>query len=347
MYSAGVLHAFQSLMKSLNSREVAVTFWTTALVIGALSVKGVREPAWAVVKQAFLSKLVLVWITLAVYSALLIVALGSVGLWTVDMLKDTLIWFVFSAVAYPFQFYDPEKEPRIFNVLIRDSLSLLIVVEVLIGTYTFSLPAEIVIVPAVTVIALLSAFAATRDEFKRTASLLGAVQALVGFVLIATVISRAVGDQEHKFIPALLSSLIVVILSIACWPYIVFLRLAFAHEGMLWRIGWKQDNVTRTFKHYAAFRILRHLKFRTSEVAPFIRRNAFKLDGVIDRATLAELLSSDGNRQAKPVASHASSARGAPTPGVAGDSPLVMNTGRLHDASVTVSATVNGAADRA
>jgi hypothetical protein len=93
----------------------------------------------------------------------------------------------------------------------------------------------------------------------------------------------------------LLSSLIVVVLSLATWPYIFFLRLVFAYESMLWRIGWKK-NVSRAFKHLAAFRILQYLRYRSTAVAPFIRRNAFKLNDVVDQNSLEALLGEDRNR---------------------------------------------------
>jgi hypothetical protein len=258
--------------------------------------KGVRESAWDVVKQALLSKLAFVWISLGVYALLLVLALRGLGVWTADLLKDTLIWFAFCALAYPFQFHDPQTEPRVLRALVRDSLSVLIVVEVLIGTYTFSLPLELVIVPVMTLIAITGVVAEVREEHKPTARLLGTVQALVGIVLMSIVIRRAAGDPTHSFLPALVSSLIVVVLSIACWPYIYLLRLSFAHEGMLWRIGWKK-NVSRLFQHYAAFRILRYLRFRPTAVGPFIRRNAFRLNDVIDRSTLEQLVERDSSRR--------------------------------------------------
>jgi CDP-diglyceride synthetase len=174
-------------------------------------------------------------------------------------------------------------------------LSVLIVVEVLVETYTFSLPVELIIVPTVTLIAMMGAVAEMREEHKPVAKILGNVQALVGFVLIAIVVRRAAIDPEHSFVAALLSSLIVVVLSLATWPYICFLRLVFAYEDMLWRVGWKK-NVSKVFKHFAAFRVLRYLQYRSTAVAPFIRRNAFKLNDVVDRNSLEVLLDEDRSR---------------------------------------------------
>ena len=282
-------------MNILSSREIAVVFWTAVFVVWTLSVKGVRDSTWILIKKTLFSKLVFVWISLAAYSALLVLALQALSIWTTDLIKDSLIWFAFCAVAYPFQFHDPEEKPHVLRTLARDSLSVLIVIEVLVGTYTFSLPVELVIVPAMTLIAMMGAVAESRDEHKSVARVLGNLQALIGLVLISTVIRRAVEDPTHSFLPALFSSLIVVVLSIACWPYIYVLRVSFAHEGMLWRIGWKKK-VSRLFQHYAAFRILRHLKFRPTAVGPFIRRNAFQLHEVVDRRSLERLVEHDRNR---------------------------------------------------
>lgn len=282
-------------MNTFSSREIAVAFWAVAFLSLALSIKGVRERALGLVRQALLSKLILVCLSLAAYAVILVLGLRELGLWTIDLLKDTLIWFAFGALTYPFQFHDPQKTPRVLRILVRDSLSVLIVIEVLVETYTFSLPIELIIVPAVTMIAMMGAVAEMREEHKPVAKILGNVQALVGFVLIAIVVRRAVTDPEHSFAAALFSSLIVVILSLATWPYICFLRLVFAYKDMLWRIG-RKKNVSRVFKHFAAFRILRYLQYRSTTAASFIRRNAFKLNDVVDQNSLEVLLDEDRNR---------------------------------------------------
>lgn len=194
-------------MNTFSSREIAVVFWTVAFLILVLSVKGVRESALGLVRQALLSKVILVWLSLVVYAVILVLGLRELGLWTIDLLKDTLIWFAFGALAYPFQFHDPQKTPRVLRVLVRDSLSVLIVVEVLVETYTFSLPIELIIVPTITLIAMMGAVAETREEHKPVAKILGNVQALFGLVLLAIVVRRAVIDPDHSFVAALLSSL--------------------------------------------------------------------------------------------------------------------------------------------
>ncbi len=254
-----------------------------------------RKNALGLVRQALFSKLILIWLSLSAYAVILVLGLRDLGLWTTDLFKDTLVWFVFGALAYPFQFHDPQKTPRVLRVLVRDSLSVLIVVEVLVETYTFSLPIELIIVPTVTLIAMMGAVAEMREEFNPVAKILGNVQALVGFALIAIVVRRAAIDPDHSFVAGLFSSLIVVVLSLATWPYICFLRLGFAYEDMLWRIGWKK-NVSRGFKRVAAFRIMRHLRYRPTAVAPFIRRNVFKLNDVVDQKSLDALLGEDRNK---------------------------------------------------
>lgn len=289
-------------MDVFSTREIAVGLWTCAFVAWALSIRGMRESIWALLKQAFLSKLILVWLSMAAYAAHLVIALRELGLWTTERQKETLIWFAFSALAYPFQFHDPQKTPHVLRVLARDSLSVLILIEVLVNTYTFSLPVELVLVPTITIIAIMGAVTEAREEHKPVAKLLGRLQALLGLFLVSLVVLRAFQDPDYRFLQTLASSLIVVILSLASWPYIHGLRVAFAHEGMLWRIG-RNKEVSRLFAHYAAFRILRHLRFRPMAVAPFVRRNAFQLFNVEDRTSLEMLLNEDRQSWDEPVGS--------------------------------------------
>ena len=281
-------------MNILSSREIAVAFWTVAVLIGVLSAKNVRASALVAVRQALFTKLVFVWLSLAAYSLILVIGLREFGLWNSALLKDTLIWFVFCAITYPLQFHDPQKASRVFRVLFRDSLSVLIVVEVLVETYTFSLPIELIIVPSVTLIAMVGTVAEMSEEDKLVGRILENIQAVVGIAILMIAVRQAAADPGHIFVATLLSSLIVVVLSLACWPYICFLRLAFAYETLLSRIGWKKD-VSRVFRHFAAFNIVRFLQFRSAAVAPFIRRNAFKLNNVVDKDTLQVLL--DDNRK--------------------------------------------------
>jgi len=279
-------------MSAFNPREIAIAIWSLVLIVGTLSLKGVRKNLWGLVKTALFSKLNVVWISLAAYTALVILALEKLGLWTTVHLKDTVVWFVFGAVTYPFQFHDPEKAPRVWRVLLRNGVSILLIAEVLLQTYTFSLATELVLVPAITLLALVGVVAEMKEEHKPVARALGAVQGVVGLSLLLVVVMRALADSERAFVPALMAALIVVVLTVASYPYVLGLRIAFAHESMLWRIGWKTQ-VSRRFQHYAALQIMRYLGWRATAVAPFVRRNAIALNAVVDRDSLKALLDAD------------------------------------------------------
>ncbi len=281
-------------MNTFSSREIATAFWAFIFLAYSLSKKDVRKGVFDVTNAALFSKLFLVWLSLAIYTVVLVFGLWELGIWKVDLLKDTLIWFFFVALTYPYRFHDLQKTPCVFRAILRDSLSIFIIVEVLGDTYPFSLPVELVIVPIVSSIVIIGAFAEARKEHIQIANILGYIQALIGFVFLVIVAKRAAADPEARFLPALFSSLIVIVLSVAAWPYICVLRILFAYEDMLQRIGWGK-NGSRAFRHFAAFRILWHLRYRSEAITSFVRRNGCKLLNIVDRNALERLLNEDRN----------------------------------------------------
>lgn len=296
-----------SIFTALSSREIAVLLWITALLLFALSVSGIRSQIWGVIKAAVFSKLILVWLSLAGYVAALLWLLHSAGMWTDAYAKDTAIWFAFVAVAFPFQFHDTERAPNVSRTLARDGLSVMIVLEVLVNTYTFSLPVELVLVPMVTLLVAMAAFADLKEEHKPVASLLGKLQAILGLSLLGHALYRAVQSPTEGIVASISGAAMGVLLSLLCLPYIQALRLGFAYDDLLWRVGFKRD-VSKRFKHYAALRILFHVRLHPNRILPFVRRNALRIFEVVDRSSLDLLLSEDRAHAAPGGASRSATA---------------------------------------
>jgi hypothetical protein len=279
-------------VSELTTREIALIFWSAVFFGWAMTHQTVRESFARVVVSAFASKLLWVWFTVAAYTVGLVTGLEKVGLWDESLTKETLVWFVFSAVVYPFQFSDPAAQPRVLAVVAKDSISALILIEVLIDTYTLSLPVELILVPVLTLIALLGTVAALKDEHKQVASFMTGIQAVVGLSLAALAIRAALNDPDLNPRAEVFGVLLPVLLSLGILPYIYALRVAFAYEGMLWRIGWKKG-VARSFQHYAAAKIMWHLKLRPTALSGFLRRNGMRLHELTTAGAVRSLLTDD------------------------------------------------------
>src|SRR5690606_1120923 len=124
-----------------------------------------------VVKAFFAWKLSLIWITLALYVIATLWSLYNVGYWNYDLLKETAVWFCFTALAYTFQFQEPSDKRTIAGTILRDAISALIVIELLVDTYTFHLAIELVLVPLMVLITMMAVVAESRPEHRQVASL--------------------------------------------------------------------------------------------------------------------------------------------------------------------------------
>lgn len=150
-------------MTHLSTREISVAFWTTVLIAWVLSNKDVRTGILEVIRHALLSKLIWVWLSLGAYAAALILGLREIGVWHWGLSKATILWFVFTAVALPFRFGNADDQPQVLRTLAKDGLSVLILVEILLNTYTFSLLAELLLVPLATLVGLIGVVASSQS----------------------------------------------------------------------------------------------------------------------------------------------------------------------------------------
>lgn len=258
----------------------------------ALSHNGVRTSVFDVIRHALQSKLIWVWLSLGVYATALILGLRELGVWHPGLVKATILWFAFTAVALPFQFGDAGGQPHVLRTLAKYGISVLILVEVLINTYTFSLPVEFLLVPVVTVVVLIGVVAETKPDLRGVERFAWTLQALIGFGIAGLALRSAIHDEGSGLLTALPETLLPMVLTFGMLPYVYVLRIFFAYESLLWRIGWKVE-VRRRFRHYAAAHIMLHLRFRPTALKPFLQRSGLNLLWVNDRASLDAILVSD------------------------------------------------------
>ena len=123
----------------MSTRELSILIWGSVVLVLSLGHRTLRASFLNVVKAFFAWKLSLIWITLALYVIATLWSLYNVGYWNYDLLKETAVWFCFTALAYTFQFQEPSDKRTIAGTILRDAISALIVIELLVDTYTFHL----------------------------------------------------------------------------------------------------------------------------------------------------------------------------------------------------------------
>ena len=148
----------------LNNREWASLAWLSLFAIWALTRAGVAKGLWDVVKVATSWK---IWVPFVLFAAW-IVGLCWLGeqarIWNDELVKDTLIWSLGPAIVALFSITEVGKKPHFFRRALLAAVGYTVLVEFFINLYVFSLPVELVLVPFVTVIVLMSLVAGIKQE---------------------------------------------------------------------------------------------------------------------------------------------------------------------------------------
>ncbi len=138
---------FEFLTTTFNNREIAVGTWLFGVILYTLSLSPVRKSFGGVIKAILVPKLVLFFGTVAINTALICLVLMHFSLWTTDQLPASLLWLVLSGCAMAGAALQAKEDEGYFRGLALGSLSASGVFEFIVVAKSFSLMAELILVP--------------------------------------------------------------------------------------------------------------------------------------------------------------------------------------------------------
>lgn len=214
------------LIQSFNNREIAILIWLFVLSIWAASRKDFRASFYSLLKHLLHWKILLILCSMFLYIWLILVALQRTGFWDVLALKDTVIWVFGVAFVMLFNLDRASKNDDFFRSAIFNNLKLIVAFEFIVNLVSFSLIAELLIVPIATILVLLKAAAEASHEYEQTATVLNYALGLIGiFLLIITLRHLVIEFQEFATFRNLRDLLLPVVLTSMFFPFIYLLAL--------------------------------------------------------------------------------------------------------------------------
>lgn len=279
-----------------STREFATGLWLLVFLGWAFTHPPVRRSAWQVVKAFVTPKIFLPVVAVAAYTALVVGALELVGLWEPALLKDTILWFVLAGGVSVFSAMAGKEDESLFRVLVVENIKVLVFIEFLVNLYTFSLLAELVLIPTLAFVGVMDAVAERDPAHEQVSRLLKSVQALVGLTILYFAGSAAAHDlRVLGTTDTLIQVSLPVILSLALVPAAFLLRLYSSYEQLFirFRMGSAKDpNVIR----YAKAKLIRHVGLRPRVARNFLRKHALDLIGLRSREDVDALFAKDPER---------------------------------------------------
>lgn len=256
-----------------NSREIATACWLTIGLAWMLSKAPFRKSLWGLVGKFFCCQILCPVCVMALYASASVFPLAAVGLWRSSLLKDTIVWFCASAMPMAMRLVT-SKDDDVFWKVIAENFRVVILLEFLVNTYTFSLPAELVLVPAITWIVMVNAYASPYKQHAGMAKLTQILQALFGSGILGIAGVRAFSDLKTLGSMVTLRSVALApLLSLLFIPCLYALGLTSRYNEVFVRLnlgGEKDPGV----KRYARRRIVAYVRLSMKKLRLLLRDHA-------------------------------------------------------------------------
>lgn len=228
-----VSSAYQAVTGNLDNREIAILCWIALFFAWALAKKNVRDAFVNVIKTLFARQIVIVFAGLFTTIALIAFALNQIGLWDFSLLKDTIKWGLFVAPVMVFRSVEESKQEKFLKKIFLGIFAITAFFEVLVNFYVFSFFVEMIVVPSITLFAVMQAVAQTKEEFKPVATFFDYFFIIIGIVLVAWVVYQVIKNFDEFFAFETLKTVILpVLLSTLLIPFLYLLALWTAYEDL-------------------------------------------------------------------------------------------------------------------
>lgn len=155
------------------------------------------------------------------YAAAIVYVGWDVGIWHLDLLKDTVIIVAFVGIPMLSSSVSYGKRVTLFRDTLRNTLSAAALIGFYINLESLPLVAELVLQPVILLLTILAALAARNNEHKPVKVLTDTLLALIGVLLLIYVTTKIAKSWSPDYGESTLSSLgLPVLLSLTLLPFI-------------------------------------------------------------------------------------------------------------------------------
>ncbi|MGB9939333.1 hypothetical protein [Methanosarcina sp.] len=217
-----------------TNREIAIIIWIALITTYALFRKQVRNSFLNIIKSLLNIK-ILLYIFLYLFYFHLI--LHYLGWWDINNLKDIIIWFMFSGLPIGVFVATNKLKSGYWKSIVLDNLKLVVLVEFIISSFTFSLIAELFLVPIITLIVAVNTFSGHYKEYKPAEKLTSNIMSFFGLFILIYSLYRTI-NEIHSIgnISTLKAFLLPIVCSIISVPYMYVFKLIVEYENLFIRL---------------------------------------------------------------------------------------------------------------
>ncbi|MDR1501246.1 MAG: hypothetical protein LBT43_02160 [Prevotella sp.] len=229
------------LFDVFSTREIALFIWTLVFLFFLSRTKSVRQSMVGVLKAFFEKKLIIAFSTLLLYVLFVIFILQFIGYWDISLLKDTILWILFSGFIL-FMNVNKIEDVDYFAKVLKDNIKVIAIWEFVFNFYTFNLVGELIFIPTIFFFTVLHAFAKysskREKEHIKVVVLCKNILGIIGFGVICYITYKTITEYELLFSFTNLKSFILpILLVLLTLPYFYVLAVFMRYENLFIRIN--------------------------------------------------------------------------------------------------------------
>ncbi|PZC50294.1 MAG: hypothetical protein DK306_000022 [Chloroflexi bacterium] len=161
-----------------------------------------------------------------------------VGIWAFELTTDTEVWMSSVGFILLFSIDGAATDSLLFPKVILRSLEVTAILGFVLNMFVFSFYVEVVIPPLIFLFAGISAFAASKPEYRATKKIADVVLSLAGIAVLAFAGVRLVGEwQEIELVETLRALVLPVWPTIGIIPFVYIVAVFATYELILLRMS--------------------------------------------------------------------------------------------------------------
>lgn len=265
------------IFEIFNNREIATAIWICIISILFSFKSEIRNSVLNSLKIFFNWKIQLSILSLIIYSSIIVNLLHSIKFWTFDFLKDSIMWFCFTGIVLSFDALTKSKDEDLFKKIIFNNIKVIIILEFIINTYTFSLIGEIIFLPIITFIAMIEVFTKFNKKYSPIEKLTSYIQIAIGIIILTLSITKIITDfNNFGNLNTLRSFLLPPFLSISILPFIYLMFIISNYEQLFLKLNFYKTK-NKKLINYAKKRIFCNCLLSLKKTNKALNMNIYNL----------------------------------------------------------------------
>ncbi len=246
-----------SFLDVFSSRELAAFIWFGVFLFIILLKRNIRATFKALVRSFFRLSILNACLVAGVYVFLITIGLQKLQLWDLSFLKETIFWFLGNALFILFRLPKTSKKDKFFTELLLQNFKLITVLEFIGQVHIFNLVTELIILPIITFLIALQAFAERESHSHSVKTAIDWIFGLSVVLVFYLSLYDVVGNANEFFSLATLKGfLLPILLSLSFIPCAYFMALYMNYEVLFarFRILLGDKNLVRYAKRRSVWR---------------------------------------------------------------------------------------------